>query len=943
MTVNGGFTVYSRGDATLSNSETEGSIAVGGELTMGTSATYQIAHVIAGTGAYIPPTIDNDPTRLLIGSYNPNPAQNPGRINITNAGATEPSQIGDLKVVERNTLFTSFARGGFLRYGLNPADADAPPLIDSQNQTYPADATPPTTSAGNGSIFTYNTTAGGTSTEDVVADYVGRNAQASMDQVAQCLANIPAPGGTGHQLTAVDAGGGRFVLSELTPGVPNYIDYTDLIGADKIQFAGTVPDATTPLIIVVPAGTTDIPGPSIDPQGTYSPFVLWDASRVTGPLNIHSGGRVDGSVYAPNADLTISAAPWDGQVLGGTVNLSGAGEMHSYMFSSAIPCDISGQSGTFSVAKALAGVTAGELLSTTFTVGYVATYPDGSVHPGTLQIAAGAAPASPGIEFPYGTTIAVAEVPPDGSMLPPGLAWTDVTWNGDTTFTIDATHPSVALVVTNTASSTPAGFTVTKTVAGSGATVVPSDTEFGLEYRINGGDWIPLTVSPENPAEVSGLDPSDTITIRETTMPPVTGVSWGTPVWTVNGGSVAPDADGNVTFSLTGGDTVDIGLENVATAVGSLTVSKQVAGSAVDDVADVDYTATYSVNGGPEQTITFHGGDSATIDDIPAGTTITVHEGPLPDLPGIEWSTPAWTLDGVPLAPDADGNVTIVIQGGETIGLILTNTANGFGTLQGMKTVTGDGASSVPADTQFTVLYHVDNGPEQTQLVQVGVPVVFGHLNTGITVHVKEGPMPDIAGITWGTPLWTIDGQPVEPGPDGYVSFTAETGTRIALSLENVASLTQTGGFSVTKTVSGSAAPAVPSDTRFTVTYTVDGSPSQTLTVTPGDASTVSGIPTGSTVTFVEATPPDIAGVTWGTPTWTVDGRVMTDPTITIGTDQTIALLLTNAADAPSGGSGGGTLPDTGSDVVGWLFGALAVTIAGGLTLLIGRSRRRSA
>ncbi|MHA7987770.1 collagen-binding domain-containing protein [Rathayibacter sp. CAU 1779] len=790
MTVNGGFTVYSRGDATLSNSETEGSIAVGGQLTMGTSATYQIAHRVAGTGAYIPPTIDSDPTRLLVGTYNPNAAQNPGRINITNVGATEPSQYGDLKVVQRNTPFVTYQRGSWLRYGIS-AGSDTPPLIDATNQVYPANAAPPTTSAGNGSVFTYNTTSVGTSTADVVADYVGANAQASMDQITQCLDQVTVPSGPGHQLTAV-AYGTRYVLSALQPGVPNYIDYADIAGATLIQFSSTVPDATTPLIIVVPAGTSDIPGPQIDPEGTYSPFVLWDASSVTGPLNVHSGSRIDGSIYAPNADLTITAAPWDGQVLGSTVTLAGGGEMHSYMFASAIPCDTGDQSGTFSVAKALSGVTPGQMAGTSFTVNYTAQLPDGTTSTGTLALGADGTPVSPTDTFPYGTIVTVTEVAPDTSGLPPGYVWTGVTWSGPTTFAIDATHPAVSLVVTNAAAQEAADFTVTKTITGSGATVVPSGTEFGLEYTVNGGNPIALTVSPGAPATVTGLVPGDLIALHETTMPTVTGVDWGTPTWTVDGETVTPDADGNVTFTLAEGQSASIGLTNVATAVGSITLSKQMAGNAVDAVAGVTYTAIYTVNGGPEQTMSFQGGASETITDVPAGTVITAREGPLPDVPGVDWSTPAWTVNGVPLTPDSDGTVTFVVQGGETIGVILTNTANGFGWLEATKTVTGDGASAVPSDTVFTVLYHVDTGADITQLVQAGVPVVFSHVNTGITVFVKEGPMPDVPGVTWGTPVWMINGQTAQPDADGYVSFTAQTAQQITLGLANDAELAPT-------------------------------------------------------------------------------------------------------------------------------------------------------
>ena len=69
LAMNGGFTVYAREDITLGNQETEGSIAAGGTATKPGDSQYTIIHVAAGTGDYSIPSVDGDPTRLLVGAF----------------------------------------------------------------------------------------------------------------------------------------------------------------------------------------------------------------------------------------------------------------------------------------------------------------------------------------------------------------------------------------------------------------------------------------------------------------------------------------------------------------------------------------------------------------------------------------------------------------------------------------------------------------------------------------------------------------------------------------------------------------------------------------------------------------------------------------------------------------------------------------------------------
>ncbi|ANJ26656.1 collagen-binding domain-containing protein [Agromyces aureus] len=791
LTLAGGFTVYARGNAALGNSEFEGSIAVGDRLRLTQTATYQFAHVIAGTGSYVLPTVDGDPTRVLIGDYASDPASNPGRAQITSLGATQPSQIGDLKIVDRAAPFVSFTRGSWLRYA-RTAGTDDPPLIDAQNQVYPDDATPPATSAGDGSIFTYAT---GADRQAVVADYVEASADANADEIAQCFADVVDPTQlVGHPVEILEDTGDRIVLGPLSPDQPNVLEYADIAGATLLQFSDGVPGPLNPLVIHVEPGTTSILPPAIDPEGTYSPYTVWDLSEVTGPVSIGTGGRGDGSIYAPDADLTITAQPWDGQIIANDVTILG-GEVHSFLFAGALPCDTPAEQGSFSVAKALSGVDPEDLApGTTFGVRYIALTPDGVRTTGELELSADGTPVSPDTTFPFGTRIALFEVRPGDDALPPDLAWTDVTWNGDTTFVVDATHAMVELVVTNTAAPIPAGFSVSKVLSGSGETAVPSGSEFTLTYTVNGGEPIDVLVSPDDPAAVvDGLVAGDVVTIEETGIPDVPGITWGTPVWTIDGQPVAPDENGDITFTLVGNETIAVELTNEADAVGWIAIAKTVIGDGSSALPEgTTFPLIYTLDGGAEATVEIPASEAITFPALPAGTVVTVREGDLPEIPGVEWGTPGWTVDGTLQIPDADGNITFVVLPGTTVSLALTNTMNGFGSLSVVKTVDGTGSALVPDGTVFPVEYRISNGPANATELVTGVPITAENLPTGVPVSVREQAPPAIPGIIWGTPTWTVDGATVAPDADGWVTFVPTTGTTVALALENTAAGTST-------------------------------------------------------------------------------------------------------------------------------------------------------
>ncbi|SMF05360.1 choice-of-anchor A domain-containing protein [Cellulosimicrobium cellulans J1] len=428
----GGFSVYAREDARLDNHETEGSVAVGGELTVrAEGGMYPIVHHVAGTADYTIPTVDGDPTRLLVGSYAPTS----GLVEITNAGVPAGSGAeleGYLKVVGADPAFDTYQRGDWVRYR---TAVDEAPSIDATNQKWPDGAATVATE------------------RDSVAAYVETGA-AEPAEVRQCLADL-VPSGVAHVLTVAEDVGDRVVLSALEPGRPNVVDYADIADAYTVQFAdGVLPSADAPLIVSVPAGTTELRGSVFGAEGAAARHVLWDLSQLDGAVTLGTGGtRLDGSVYAPTADLTLEAAPLDGQVVARNLTLLG-GEAHAYLFAGSIPCATEPvvETGSLTVTKRVAGDAASTVPDgTTFTVAYEAAGTTGEL---TVPVDGSATVE----DLPLGTEVVLSE---PGFPAVDGVEWGEPTWqvdgaavepgdDGTVRVEIGATA-DVAVVLTNTA------------------------------------------------------------------------------------------------------------------------------------------------------------------------------------------------------------------------------------------------------------------------------------------------------------------------------------------------------------------------------------------------------------------------------------------------------------------------------------------------------------
>ena len=893
--MNGGFTVYAREDLTMGNDETEGSLAAGGVATKPGDGQYTIIHVAAGTADYTLPTVDGDPTRLLVGEYSPGSG---GILAITSAGTSDPSLQGDLKMVQRDGPFQAFTRADWLRLNTNPANPDQRPLIDATAQVYPEDAAPPASAAGDGSIYTADTSA------TAVADYVEANRQADYDQAAACLDEIADPTlDLGYPVGVAEDAGSRKVLEPLSADRPNVVDYSEIAGAALLQFsAGPTPGAANPLIIRVPAGTTDVVGLRIDPQGTYSPYTFWDLSALTGDVSVTAAeGRIDGSIYAPNANVTVDAAPLDGQVIGQNVVLEG-GEVHSFLFAGEIAC--AADSGSFRVHKALEGIAEDDLpAGTTFTVSWTATEPDGTELTGSLDVPADGGWADPGEQFPIGTEIVFDEIAPPSV---PGYEWGSPTIAPDS---ITVGTGTADIVVTNTATALVGTFEVTKSVQTTdGSTPAPPagtvpvtwTASFGGEQIAEGTLEVPLdgTPAPVGQDFPVGTEISLDEDLSGVTPPP--GYDWTGASW-----------DPSATFEIDDTSTVAVSLVNLLTpesADRTVTLVKSASGDAADD--RFGYEVSYNTDPAGERTTRdLPVGDPETLDDLETDADAIALAELVPTLDGSPTDADAWELptftvttdDGEPQtftpenfegAGPLDGAIVeIPIAESGDIVIEISNTLQ-EGTFALSKAFAGIDGANLPATIGFAVAWTAQtplgdvvtgtvrlpaDGTAVSPLDDEGQPVTFP---VGTEVTFVEQTPPGVGWIDWGDPV-------VSPEPLVVVGDDEPVATA---TLTNSATL-RTSTFQVVKRFAG----IDPGDVlagSFTVEYTAHqpfaGIATGSIEV-PADGTpagpTVDGepvqFPVGTVVRLAEvepdasALPPNYA---WAEATWNPSAFLLVRP-----------------------------------------------------------------
>ncbi|MGV0367313.1 Ig-like domain-containing protein [Corynebacterium aurimucosum] len=177
------------------------------------------------------------------------------------------------------------------------------------------------------------------------------------------------------------------------------------------------------------------------------------------------------------------------------------------------------------------------------------------------------------------------------------------------------------------------------------------------------------------------------------------------------------DADATFTYTAIGGGTGS-GKEYTR-----FSIAKAVEGNGAEEVpGGTKYTVKYTA-ADEEDTLEFEAGEENRVNSkrYKIGTEFKITEVNLPEVDGIEWGEYEITGDGV--TKNEDGSFSVIPETNEPAKLTLVNKAEKKvqnGNLSVIKTVTGDGADLVPADTEYNVKYSYElDGEEKTGTLTV--------------------------------------------------------------------------------------------------------------------------------------------------------------------------------------------------------------------------------
>ncbi|MDN8548154.1 DUF5979 domain-containing protein [Microbacterium sp. NM3R9] len=818
-------------------------------------------------------------------------------------------------MVERDGPWQAAARADWLRLNLDASQPDLTPLIDATHQRYPDDAEPPTGAVGGGSIYTADASA------DAVAGYVESAREASYEQAAACLADIADPAlGAGFPVTIAEDVGDRIVLGPLSATRPNVVDYDDIAGAALLQFSpGPEPGVPNPLVIRVPAGTTEVVGARVDPQGAYSPYIMWDLSALTGEVSVTAAqARIDGSIYAPDADITVTASPLDGQIIGRNVT-TGGGEVHSFFFAGAISC--AADEGTFRIRKALEGIDPAAVAGVTFAVNYTATTPSGDEVRGSFELPADGTWVPAGEDFPVGTVVEFAEIPPASI---PGYEWAAPVITPDPL--VVTAGATADVVVTNEATPLVGTFSVSKRIA-TAAGPLPDVPDGSVEVTwtaTRGGAAldsgvleVPFDGTPASPDEQFPLGTRITLSEDLSSISAPDGYRWTSATW---------DPGRVITIADTG--TAAVVLTNtVAPEVEprSISVVKHTVGAA----GDLGYAYSVSYNIDPvepgteaRRTREIAVGEPVVLTDVETGAQFLRLAEPIPLLDGepvdvSDWEAPVFrvaTEGGIETftaggfegqVPLEDAVVDIPLPASGDISVEVTNELR-EGTFAVQKRFEGIVPDDLPDGTLFTaewtattpdgevtagrVRVPVDGAPV-SPLDASGDPLLFPY---GTVVEFREAPAPLQRGVTWVSTSFT----------PGTLTIGDDDAAVAVETMTNAATFDR-GTFQVAKDLAGVTPEQLSTDTFLvgylallptgavdvgTIVLPADGTPVGPL----DDAGAPRTFPVGTRIVLAEA-PPDEATLPedydWARPTWS-PSRSLT----IAATEQTPTIVVTNSA-----------------------------------------------
>lgn len=322
-----GFGIIVQEDATLGSAETEGSVAVGGNLIYGPG--YNIA--LHTPGSFTAPG-DDSPTALLVGGRIDHAGSSPqGVLKVLNDGYVK---IGD---PTGSSVLDTDANGASVATQIVAANAgyNSTPRVEETGRQ-PADSVTDTT--------------GLPDLDALFARFRERS-----DAIGTCGTNVVLRDAEGNPLpdqTGFPAGTSAHLT--LTEGRTNVLHLTgeQLNNLSELVF-DTPPSPTAPFVVDVDttgSGGTyvwNVPN-TAGTSGEQAPYMLWNFSDAT-DITMASGDSLEGTFYAPRAHLTdIDASNIEGTVVArqltegplteGGASAVDAGEIHEFPFDADIDC-----------------------------------------------------------------------------------------------------------------------------------------------------------------------------------------------------------------------------------------------------------------------------------------------------------------------------------------------------------------------------------------------------------------------------------------------------------------------------------------------------------------------------------------------------------------------------------------------------------------------------
>lgn len=285
-----GFDVFVREDATFKQGDTEGPIAIGGDLIVDAS-DFQVAAQTAGDYSCAG---DANKIGLMIG----------GTLHTSSSAVLQVGNNGFVKIGNTSglTIHETDMNGATINTIINrSSSSNTNPKIELRTKQSAA-------SIEDGCMINFSS---------VFAD---------LEELSDDYANV--------EDNVCVGGKGTQAVINLTSGQDNFvtIDADDLNSYSSIQFSPS-PSSSSPLVITVPnSGSFDFDIPNLtNIQNTDAKYVIWNFPNLTS-LEL-TGSTIIGSILAPNADVDKAASNnIEGQVLANSY-IHRQGEVHNKPFS----------------------------------------------------------------------------------------------------------------------------------------------------------------------------------------------------------------------------------------------------------------------------------------------------------------------------------------------------------------------------------------------------------------------------------------------------------------------------------------------------------------------------------------------------------------------------------------------------------------------------------